>query len=99
MQQLSTEIDAWRAGLQQVFGNLARDPASVDHEGYRVQLDAKLERLEARLETELDEAEPASVSPEEAENSYRLLGAHRGLSEALINLSRQVSIIHWPRLR
>lgn len=44
-------------------------------------------------------AEPAQVSAEEAEGSYRLLGAHRGLSEALINLSRQVGVIDWPRLR
>jgi uncharacterized membrane protein YccC len=98
-QVLSREIDTWRAGLQQVFGTLASDPATVDHEGFRAQLDAKLERLEERLEKELDKAELAGVSTAQAEESYRLLGAHRRLSEAVINLSQRVGVIDWPRLR
>jgi hypothetical protein len=82
-----------------VFGNLALDPGTADHGGFRAQLDAKLERLEERLEQELDKADRASVSVEEAEGSYRLLGARRGLSEALINVSQRVGVIDWPRLR
>jgi len=97
--EVRSEIDAWRAGLQQVFGNLALDPGTADHGGFRAQLDAKLERLEERLEQELDKADRASVSVEEAEGSYRLLGARRGLSEALINVSQRVGVIDWPRLR
>ena len=85
------------AGLQQVFGSLALDPGTADHAGSRARLDAKLQRLEERLENELGKADRGSVSVEEAENSYRLLGAHRGLSEALINFSQRVGVIDWPR--
>lgn len=44
-------------------------------------------------------ANPVRISTDEAEGTYRLLGADRGLSEVLINLSRQVGAIDWPRLR
>ena len=30
---------------------------------------------------------------------YRLLGAHRGVSEALVGLAKQTAAIDWPRLR
>jgi len=39
------------------------------------------------------------VPPAEAERAYRLLGAHRGLSEAVIAFAKQTVSIDWPRLR
>ena len=47
----------------------------------------------------LDRVDDGGLSVEEGENMYRLLGAHRGLSEALVELSKQAAAIDWPRLR
>ena len=58
-----------------------------------------LERLEARIEEALDKADEASVSAVEGENMYRLLGAHRGVSEALVDFAKQAQGIDWARLR
>ena len=66
---------------------------------YRSRLDAKLERLEARIAEVLDPTDDRGLSTEEGENMYRLLGAHRGLSEALVGLAKQAAAIDWPRLR
>jgi multidrug resistance efflux pump len=64
--------------------SLAADPATVDRAAFRARVDAGLARIEARVEEALDKADAASVSIEERGNMYRLLGAYRGLSEALV---------------
>ena len=44
-------------------------------------------------------ADAASVSIEERKNMYSQLGAYRGLSETLADVTKQVSPIDWARLR
>jgi hypothetical protein len=97
--EVQNEIDTWRAGLKEIFRRLSLDPDAADHAGFRNLLDAKLERLEAHIETALNQADTVSVPPTEAERAYRLLGAHRGLSEAVIAFARQTASIDWARLR
>jgi hypothetical protein len=58
-----------------------------------------LERLEGQIERAVASADQASVSTREKENSIRLLGAFRGVSEALLNFARQSGLIDWIRLR
>jgi len=62
-------------------------------------LDAVLVRLEARIREALDRIDAARVSAEESGNMYRLLGAHRGVSEALVNFAGKTVGIDWTRLR
>ena len=97
--EVQTEIDTWRAGLKEIFRRLSLDPDAADHAGFRTLLDGKLGRLEAHIETALNQADRVSVPPAEAESAYRLLGAHRGLSEAVIAFAKQTVSIDWPRLR
>ena len=56
-------------------------------------------RLEARIRKALDQIDAARVSAEESGNMYRLLGAHRGVSEALVNFAGKTVGIDWARLR
>jgi len=98
-QSVLQEMDTWRAGLEEVFRRLSLDPDAADHAGFRALLDGKLDRLEAHIETALNKADRVSVPPAEAERDYRLLGAHRGLSEAVIAFARQTAGIDWARLR
>jgi hypothetical protein len=96
---LLDDVRTWRIGVQRIFGDLAARPEAADHAGYRARLDARLALLEARIAETLDTAETGAISTEEAENMYRVLGAHRGVSEALVAIARHAAPIDWPRLR
>jgi hypothetical protein len=58
-----------------------------------------VERLEERIERSVAGEDQASLSTRENENSIRLLGAFRGVSEALVNFARRSGGIDWARLR
>jgi hypothetical protein len=92
-------MHAWRLGIQEVLLALAEDPAGMDASALRARLDAKLEVLEARIETALDTVPQGGASPEELDNMYRLLGAYRVLSEALLRLVQQSTLIDWRAVR
>ena len=62
-------------------------------------LDAMVERLEEQIEKAVADQDPAGISTRENENSIRLLGAFRGVSEELVNFARQSGGIDWARLR
>jgi uncharacterized membrane protein YccC len=97
--EVLADMRAWRLGIQAILGRLAVDPASSETTLLRSQLDAKLVALGARIERALNSAPEGSVSSEEIDNMYRVLGAYRGVSEAVIDLARAASGIDWARLR
>ena len=96
--RLRADLLAWRRSAEKLFVDLAADPDSGDHADLGVQLDAMLARVEKRVEEVLDSgATPASG--EDDEEMYRLLGAYRGISEALISFAGRSAVIDWERLR
>jgi hypothetical protein len=97
--ELREDVRSWRVSVQAIFTHLASEPEAADFADYRSRLDAKLERLEARIAEVLERADERGLSTEEGENMHRLLGAHRGVSEALVGLATQTAAIEWPRLR
>ena len=99
VRELREDVHSWRVSVQAIFARLASEPDAAEFADYRSRLDAKLERLEARIAEALDRTGPRGLTTEEGENMYRLLGAHRGLSEALVGLAKQTAAIDWPRLR
>jgi len=99
VRELLSEVRAWRVALQDIFGNLSQHPEAADFADFRSQLDAMVERLEKQIEEAVAGADQASISTRENENSFRLLGAFRGVSEALVNFARQAGGIDWARLR
>jgi hypothetical protein len=99
VQALREDVRGWRISVQGILDKLASAPEAADFADYRARLDAKLEQLEARIEAALASADSSRLSIEDGENMYRLLGAHRGVSEALVVLAGQVPAIDWPRLR
>jgi hypothetical protein len=99
VRELRAQVRAWRVGLQDIFRNLSQHPEAADFADFRSRLDTMLERLEGQIERAVASADQASVSTREKENSIRLLGAFRGVSEALLNFARQSGLIDWIRLR
>ena len=97
--ELLSEARAWRVGLQDIFGNLSQHPEAADFADFRSQLDTMVERLEERIEEVVAGEDQAGMSTREDENSIRLLGAFRGVSEELVNFARQSAGIDWARLR
>jgi hypothetical protein len=97
--ELLFQVRAWRVGLQDIFCNLSQHPETADFADFRSRLDAMMERFEELIEKAVAGDDQASTATRENENSIRLLGAFRGVSEALVNFARQSSGIDWPRLR
>jgi len=99
VRELRPDIRAWRTGVESILQSLAVEPESADHEDLQARLRATLARLEARIEETLDSSNGQSLSAEESENMYRLLSAHRGVSESLVQLTKQAAAVDWERLR
>ncbi|MGD8497545.1 MAG: FUSC family protein, partial [Chromatiales bacterium] len=99
VRDLTTDVHAWRVAIQEILRRLAVDPASVEAGQLRAGLDAKLEVLEGQIEKAINAAPQGGASPEEADNMYRVLGAYRGVSEALVEVTRRAARIDWECLR
>ena len=99
VRELLDDVRRWRVAVQEIFGQVAEKPETADPAVLQSRLDAVLVRLEARIQEALDRIEAATVSAEESGNIYRLLGAHRGVSEALVNFASQTVGIDWKRLK
>jgi hypothetical protein len=97
--ELLSQVRAWRVGLQDIFCNLSQHPEAADFADFRSRLDAMLERLEEQIEKAVAVEDQARISTLESENSIRLLGAFRSVSEELVNFARQSGGIDWVRLR
>ena len=99
VQQLLKDFRVWRLRIQKSFQRLAEGPAVVEQEKLRTRLDGMLEKLEVRIKDVLDKAPEAQYSDQDAENFYRLLGAYRGVSEALVDYAGNAGGIDWARWR
>ena len=97
--ELLSQVRAWRLGLQDIFCNLSQRPEAADFADFRSRLDAMLERLEEQIEKAVAGEDQASIATPENENSMRLLGAFRGVSEELVNFASLSGGIDWDRLR
>jgi hypothetical protein len=99
VRELVSEVRAWRTRLQEILFNLSQQPGAADFADFRAQLDATLERVEGQIEKAFAGEGQTRISARESENSFRLLGAFRGVSEALVNFAKQARGIDWVHLR
>jgi len=99
VQQLLEDIRAWRLGVEASFQKLSADPTTAEHEVFRTRLDEITRHLEARTQEVLDKAADGQLSDQDAENFYCLLGAYRGVSDALVDYAGNADVIDWPRWR
>ena len=97
--ELLADVRRWRVAVQEIFGQLAEKPEATEAASLQSRLDAVLVRLETRIQEAIDKIDEASVSAEESGNMYRLLGAHRGVSEALVDFAGKTTGIDWTLLR
>ena len=91
---LEEDMQAWRQRVLGVLDELSRDP-SHGRKLRRDGLDEKLARVEKRVKELLNESPGEELQPEYRGNFYRLLGAYRGSSEALLDFARLCDKVDW----
>jgi hypothetical protein len=96
---LAADVRAWRQGLQKMLDTLSADPEALAAEDLASRLTAKLAQIERHARQAIDSDPRFAENPALNENSYRLLGAYRGLFEGLVRLVEAAQLIDWPRLR
>jgi hypothetical protein len=99
VRELLTDLRAWRLEVQEALQYFSRDPEAAPADALRERLTARLEHLEGRIEETLDKAGEGEIGDRDGENFYRLLGAYRGLSEAVIEYAGTAEGIEWSRWR
>jgi uncharacterized membrane protein YccC len=97
VQALQADVRTWRLRVQETFRGLAENPAVREREAFRSRLDEIMDHLEERIKVTLDKAGEGQLRVQDGENFYRLLGAYRGLSEALVNYAGSVDTIDWAQ--
>ncbi len=97
--EFEAEVTAWRGALEQLFGQLSEDPGAAESRALARSLDGFLERLEARIKDVVETVDSRELQPGDGECFYRLLGAFRSVSEALVRYADAAPGIEWSRWR
>ena len=96
LQELQSDIKTWRARAEETLQRLAGDYDAGEKEILQIKLAALVDHLEQRIVNALDSADDNQVT-DLNENFYRLLGAYRGVSEALVECAGSAHTINWSR--
>jgi len=99
VKELLADFRAWRLRVQQTFQRLSQDPAAAEQATFRTGLNEIMKHLEARMRDTLDKTPDGQLSDRDEENFYHLLGAYRGVSEALVDYASSSSDIDWAQWR
>jgi hypothetical protein len=79
------------------LSRFADDPSGEPAQALRLRLDRQLAALTERVARVYEEARRVGLKDEDFENMYRLLGAYRGVSEAVVEHARLAGTIDWAR--
>ena len=99
VRELLTDMQDWRIKVQESLQSFSQEPALTPVDMLREQLTMSIEHLEGRIEETLNKAGEGALSEQDGENFYQLLGAYRGLSEAIIEYAATAEGIRWDQWR
>jgi uncharacterized membrane protein YccC len=99
VQNLLADVRTWRLRAQDTFRQLSSAPDTGDQEALRTGLEQMMARLDSRIHETLDRSAGDPLSASQDENFYRLLGAYRGVSEALVEYTGNAGNIDWTGWR
>jgi uncharacterized membrane protein YccC len=91
---LSDDMQAWRQQMLTALQVLSADP-SQGGRLQRARLNERLARVEKRVEEMLNQVGSEALETEYEGNLYRLLGAYRGSSEALLDFAQLCDEVDW----
>jgi hypothetical protein len=99
VQEMQADVRTWGLRVQETFQSLAENPAAAAREALRSKLDKVMDSLEESIKKALNKTDEGQLDDLDGENFYRLLGAYRGVSEALINYAEHAATIDWAQLK
>ena len=99
VQNLLADFQAWHTGVQETFQRLSGNPASGEQQALRTRLTGVVNHMEQRIAETFNNTAGGQLSDRDEENFYRLLGAYRGVSEALVDYASSSSDIDWAQWR
>ena len=98
VRELLTDVRVWHIQIQEALQHFHRVPAFTHMAVLSEQLTRSIEHLEGRIEETLNKAGKGEFE-RDGENFYHLLGAYRGLSEAIIEYAGTAEGIDWDQWR
>ena len=99
VKELQQDIKAWRDRVEETLQRLAGENNAGDKETLQNRLAALIDHLEQRIEETMGRAAEKPLTDRDNENFYRLLGAFRGVSEALVECAGSSGTIDWTPWR
>jgi hypothetical protein len=93
--ELSDEARAWRLVFKETLHDISSAPESFGQDNVKTRMADMMDNLENRIRCVLNGLTAKQVEPHDRENFYRLLGAYRGVSNALTSHAANVSAINW----
>jgi uncharacterized membrane protein YccC len=99
LREMREDLTAWHSGVIETFRRLAHDPASEARGDLRARLDALVDQLESRIMETVNASHGTEIEEEEEVSFYRLLGAYRSVSEAIVEYAGRSALIDWERWR
>lgn len=96
---LTRVLREWQETVGGAFSELSGEFRASELTAFRARLGNAMTRLETRVDGALDGMHAAAVLAEQGENAYRVLGACRGMSGALMESMERIPPIDWGRLR
>ena len=98
-EDLSDDVRSWHLMVQKGFKRLSQDPAAGNKNKFQTGLSGVVAHLEAHLKLALDKPDKKRFSVRDCDNFYSLLGAYRGVCEALVDYAASAGAIDWAPWR
>ncbi len=102
VRQLHDDLRSWRIRIENLFHRWSENPTAMPVGDLQERLEAKLARIEVRVEETRSLAQEGELTDADYVNFYRYLGGLRSLSEAVVEhaqLARRFSFAHWREAR
>jgi uncharacterized membrane protein YccC len=96
--ELLEDVRSWRLKVQAVLQQFSKNPAAIPGAVLRERLMLRMDQLEGRIEETLNKV-GGEFDERDNENFYRLIGAYRGFSEALLEYAGTAENVEWQRWR
>jgi len=97
--ELRPAVSDWQRAVQNALSKLSGDPTSGNKDAFQSRLSGIMVVLEQRIQVALDNDEAGQISAQDGELFYRLLGAWRGVSEALVTYAGSTTPVDWAPWR
>jgi uncharacterized membrane protein YccC len=99
VQHFLADFQAWHKGMHETFQRLSGNPATAEQQALRTRVTGIVNHMEQRLAETLNNTAGGQLDDHDEENFYRLLGAYRGVSEALVDYATSSGDIDWAQWR